>query len=129
RYLVGDNELRAGGVALPLTKAASIPIDVLGRGRLPHVSAAEVLAGTAKPEALANKLAFVGMTYASYDKVQTPLDKIADGLELHATLARDILANRLLTLSGPFATLLATLLLCGIVIAAQLRRIRRYAWV
>ena len=129
RYLVGEDTLTAGGKHIPLTKAASIPLDVLGRGRLPFVSAAEVMAGTAKPEALANKLAFVGMTYASYDKVQTPLDKIADGVELHATLAENILANRLLTLSGPFATLVATLLLCGIVIAAQLRRVRRRAWV
>ena len=129
RYLVGERELTAAGRQLPLTKAASIPLDVLGRGKLPSVSAADVVAGTAKREALAGKLAFVGMTYASYDKVQTPLDKIADGVELHATLAENVLAGRLLSLGGPPSTLLATLLLCGIVIAAQLRRVRRRAWV
>jgi adenylate cyclase len=69
------------------------------------------------------------MTYASYDKVQTPLDKVADGVELHATLTENILSGRLLRLASPLATVLATLLLCGIVIAAQLRRIRRRAWV
>jgi adenylate cyclase len=129
RYLVGADSLRAGDVTLPLTKAASIPLDVLGRGRLPYVSAADVMAGTAKAEALANKLAFVGMTYASFDKVQTPLDKIADGVELHATLAENILSGHLLTLAGPVSTVLATLLLCAIVIVAQLRRIRRRAYV
>jgi adenylate cyclase len=129
RYVVGDDELRAAGRAIPLTKAASIPLDVLGRGRLPYVSAADVLAGTVPATALANKLAFVGMTYASYDKVQTPLDKIADGVELHATLAENVLSGRLLTLGGPLAALLATLGLCGIVIGAQLRRVRRRAWV
>ncbi len=129
RYLVGDKTLTAGGIEFPLTKAASIPLDVLGRGRLPHVSAADVIAGTAPASALANKLVFVGMTYASYDKVQTPLDKIADGVELHATLAENILSGHLLTLGGPVATLLATFALCAIVIAAQLRRIRRRAWV
>jgi adenylate cyclase len=129
RYLVGADSLRAGGVTLPVTKAASIPLDVLGRGRLPYVSAADVIAGTAKPEALANKLVFVGMTYASFDKVQTPLDKIADGVELHATLAENILSGHILTLGGSGSTVLATLLLCGIVIGAQLRRIRRRAWV
>ncbi|HEY5952262.1 MAG TPA: adenylate/guanylate cyclase domain-containing protein [Kofleriaceae bacterium] len=129
RYIVGANALTAGGMRIPLTKAASIPLDVLGRGRLPYVSAADVLAGTAPTAALANKLAFVGMTYASYDKVQTPLDKIADGVELHATLAENVLSGHLLTLGGPLATLVATLLLCAVVIAAQLRRIRRRAWV
>ncbi|HEY5925969.1 MAG TPA: adenylate/guanylate cyclase domain-containing protein [Kofleriaceae bacterium] len=129
RYLVGADSLTAGGEQLPLTKGASIPLDVLGRGRLPYVSASDVLAGKAPAQALANKLAFVGMTYASYDKVQTPLDKVADGVELHATLAENILGSRLLTLGGPLATVLATLVLCGIVIAAQLRRVRRRAWV
>ena len=129
QYLVGDDSLTAAGTRIPLTKAASIPLDVLGRGRLPYVSAADVMAGTAKPEALANKLAFVGMTYASYDKVQTPLDKIADGVELHATLTENILSGHILTLAGPLSAVLATLLLCCVVIAAQLRRIRRRAWV
>jgi adenylate cyclase len=129
RYIVGDDTLTAAGRELPLTTAASIPLDVLGKGRLPYVSAADVLAGTAPRAALDGKLVFVGMTYASYDKVQTPLDKVADGVELHATLTENILANRLLHLASPLATIIATLLLCGIVIAAQQRRIRRRAWV
>jgi adenylate cyclase len=127
RYLVGDDALTAGGIRLPLTRAASIPLDVLGRGKLPYVSAADVLAG--KPAALRDKLAFVGMTYASYDKVQTPLDRTANGVELHATLAENVLSGHVLSLGGPLATLLAMLALCGVVIAAQLRRIRRRAWV
>jgi adenylate cyclase len=129
RYVVGERSLLSGGVELPLTKAASIPLDMLGRDQLPTVSAADVIAGTAPAAALEDKLVFVGMTYASYDKVQTPLDKVANGVELHATLAENVLARRLLTLAGPFATLLATLALCTIVIASQLRRIRFRAWV
>jgi adenylate cyclase len=144
RYVVGERVLRAGGgggggaggggggaraIELPLTTAASMPLDVLGRGRLPYVSAADVLAGRAAREALAGKLVFVGMTYASYDKVQTPLDKVADGVELHATLAENVLGRRVLSLAGPGAALVAMLVLCGVVIAAQLRRVRRKAWV
>ncbi len=129
RYLVGDDHLVAGGRRIPLTTAASIPLDVLGKGRLPYVSAADVLAGKAPAAALANKLVFVGMTYASYDKVQTPLDKAADGVELHATLAENVLTGHLLAHGGPLGAILATLALCGIVIAAQLRRVRRRAWV
>jgi adenylate cyclase len=69
------------------------------------------------------------MTYASYDKVQTPLDQIANGVDLHATLAENYLSGRILNQAGPLTTLLAGLLLCGFVIAAQLRPIRRRAWI
>ena len=128
-YLVGDDVMRAGGKALPVGRAASISLDVLGRGKLPRVSAAQVMAGTAPASALAGKLVFVGMTYSTYDKVKTPLDNLADGVELHATLAENVLSGRLLALAGARSALLATLLLCGIVIGVQLRRVRRRAWV
>ena len=127
-YLVGDDTLRAGDLTLPLGEAASIDLDVLGRGELPRVSAADVLAGTAPKAALAGKLVFVGYTYATYDKVATPLDKVADGVELHATLAENLLSHHILRRAGPWSALLATALLGLLVAAAQLRRIRRRAW-
>lgn len=128
-YLAGRDYVTAAGRQLPVTTAASIPLDVMGRGQLPRVSAADILDGKAPREALANKLVFVGMTYAAYDKLQTPLDNVADGVELHATLTENVLANRLLRVAGPATSLLVTLLLCGVVMAAQLRRVRRRAWV
>jgi len=128
-YLVGADSLTAAGKRLPVGVAASIPLDVLGKNQLPRVSAAAVLDGTAPRAALENKLVYVGMTYAAYDKLQTPLDRVADGVELHATLTENILSGRTLSLAGPLSTILATLALCGIVIALQLRRIRRRAWV
>lgn len=128
-YLAGRDYVSAAGRELPVTVAASIPLDVMGRGKLPRISAADVLDGRTPREALANKLVFVGMTYAAYDKLQTPLDNVADGVELHATLTENILANRLLRVSGPGVALVVTLALCAIVIAAQLRRVRRRAWV
>src|SRR5262249_46257836 len=107
---------------------------VLGKDRLPRVSAGDVLAGTAPASALAGKLAFVGLTFATYDKVATPLDPAADGIELHATLAENVLSGRLMRLAGPLATFFpATLLaagrVCAVVLAAQLRAGRRRAWV
>ncbi len=128
-YMVGADTLRAAGRTLPVGEAASLTLDVLGRGELPRVSAADVLAGTAPKGALAGKLAFVGMTYATYDKIATPLDPVADGIELHATLAENVLGGHLLRRTGPLAALLATLLLGAVTCAAQLRAIRRRAWV
>jgi adenylate cyclase len=128
-YIVGDATLTAGGKTLPVGEAASINLDVLGRGKLPRVSAADVLAGTAPREALAGKLVFVGYTYAAYDKIATPFDRITDGIELHATLCENFLAGRILHRAGPLATLLATGLLGLLVAVAQLRPVRRRAWV
>ena len=128
-YVVGAPTMEAGGRTLPVGYAASLSLDVLGKDELPRVSAGDVLAGTAPAAALAGKLAFVGLTFASYDKVATPLDSLADGIELHATVAENVLSGRLLRASGPFTTLVTALLLCAIVIATQLRRVRRRSWV
>ncbi|MGN6108606.1 MAG: CHASE2 domain-containing protein [Kofleriaceae bacterium] len=128
RYVAGERTLRAADLTLPLTAAASLPLDVMGPGRIPRVSAADVLAGR-ELDKLAGKLVFVGHTYAASDKVATPLDLTADGVELHATLAENLLGGRILRGSGWLATVGSTLVLCLVVCAAQLRRIRRRAWV
>ncbi len=78
QYVAGSKALTAAGRELALSAAASLPLDVLGRDRIPRVSAADVIAGRAR-EQLAGKLVFVGHTYAAADKVATPLDLTADG--------------------------------------------------
>jgi len=127
-YLAGERTLKAAGRTLPVGAAASITLDMLGKDQIPRVSAADVMSGKVAAARLEGKLVFLGMTYASYDKVQTPLDAIADGVELHATLAENFLSGHILTQAGPIATLLAGMLLCLFVVAAQLRTIRRRAW-
>ena len=127
RYVAGGEVLTAAGRALPLSTAASLPLDVLGRDRIPRVSAADVVAGRER-ERLAGKLVFVGHTFAASDKVATPLDLTADGVELHATVAENLLADRVLRDLGWLATVAATIVLGGIVCAAQVRRVRRRAW-
>ena len=114
---------------MPVGAGASITLDVLGKGQIPNISAADVLSGKAPAASLKNKLVFVGMTYAAFDKLQTPHDQIANGVDLHATLAENFLSGRILGQAGPLTTLLAGLLLCGFVIAAQLRPVRRRAWI
>jgi adenylate cyclase len=129
RYLVGESTLQAGGRELPVSRAASLMLDILGPDRIPRVSAADVLAGRVDKAALAGKLVFVGLTYSESDKVTTPLARDADGIELHATLAENVLGNRLLRASGDVATILATFLLCALACVVQLRRVRRRPWV
>lgn len=115
----------AGGRTLPVSRAASLMLDVMGPGKIPRVSAADILSGNTPRSAIEGKLVFVGITYAAYDKVTTPLDRAADGVEMHATLAENILGKRLLGAAQPWTSVLATLLLCGVICVVQLRRIRR----
>lgn len=129
KYLIGDRTLYAGGMELPVSNGASIVLDDLGPGRIPRISAADVLAHRTPEAALAGKLVFVGFTYAAFDKVITPLHLAADGVDLHATLVENLLGGRLIRQTGDLATILATLLLCGCVCAAQLRRVRRRPWI
>ena len=128
KYLVGARTMTAGGRELPISRGASLVLDVLGKDQIPRVSAADVLSGKAPREALAGKLVFLGQTFLGVDRVATPLDRLANGVELHATLTENILGGRLLRGTGDAATILATLLLCGLVCAAQVRRVRRKPW-
>ena len=128
-YIVGDATMNAGGVTLPVGEAGTLQLDVLGRNQIPVVSAADVLAGTAPRDALRGKVVFVGFTYSAFDKVATPLDSVTDGVELHATLAENILTGHLMRDTGDLALAIATLLLCGVVCGAQLRPVRRRPWV
>jgi len=129
QFLVGARTMKAGGKDLPVSPAATLVLDVLGKHQIPIVSAADVLSGKAPRASLAGKLVFVGHTFIATDRVATPLDRAAFGVELHATLTENILAGRLLRGTGDGATILATLLLCGLVCAAQLRAVRRRPWV
>lgn len=129
RYLVGDDHLDAGDQHIPVTTAASLWLDVLGHDKLPRVSAGAILDGTAPRSALQGKLAFVGLTFATYDKVATSLDPVADGIELHATLAENILSGHLLHAAAPSTTLVTTLLLLAAITATYLRPVRRRAWI
>jgi adenylate cyclase len=128
QYVAGADHIVAGGRTIPLGKSATLSLDFLGRDRIPRISAADVIAGRAPREALAGKLVFVGLTYASYDKVATPLDLTADGVELHATLAENILSGHYLRTAGDLTTYLVTALLLGLVVISQHRRIRRRAY-
>jgi adenylate cyclase len=126
--VAGARSLSAGQRVLPLGPGAAAHLDFLGERAFAHVSAADVLSGAAPREALAGKIVFVGLTYAAYDKVATPFDPLADGVDLHATLADDVLRGRLLTPSGPVTSVVAVALVALVITALQARRLRRRAW-
>ncbi len=127
-YEVGGSAMAVGGREVPLTAPAALSLDFIGANRIARISAADVVEHKAVAAALAGKLVFVGFTNAEYDKISTPLDPIADGVEMHATLAENIMTGRWLAQPPWWIAVLSTLALCAVVIATQLRFVRRRAW-
>ena len=104
---------------------------MLGRGEFPTVSAADVLDNPATGTQLRRRSSCSSASrHGAYDKKATPLDRSTDGIELHATVAENVLVAAIfLDRTGTRAALLATAVLCLIVILSQLRALRRRAWV
>jgi CHASE2 domain-containing sensor protein len=79
----------------------SVPVDARGnlllryRGKkhtFPYLSAADVLSGSVRDDALRNKIAFVGTTaLGTREVVATPLDTLFAGVEVQATVADNLL--------------------------------------
>ncbi|HTM21675.1 MAG TPA: adenylate/guanylate cyclase domain-containing protein [Kofleriaceae bacterium] len=125
-YVVGDTEVRFGGQSAPVSPRGEAQLNHLGpNGTFPRVSAADVLAGTAPRDALEGKLVFVGFTDTARDKVATPFDTRMDGVEIHATLAHNLLHGELLRRTRPVTAVLTVLLLGALLTALQLRRLRQ----
>ena len=90
------------------THEAVIPVDELGRVRIPfrgaggpnggsfrYVSAADLLAGRVPAGALAGKLVIVGTTAPGlYDQRSTPVAAVYPGVEVHANLLSGLLDGR-----------------------------------
>ncbi len=130
-YVTGDNKILIGDTAVPVTRRGEAILSQLGpRQTFPYVSAADVLSGKAPKSALEGKLVFVGFADAARDKIETPFDSQIDGVEIHATLAYNILHGELMR-EAPAGTTLATILILGALLTlAQIRRVRqRRAWV
>ena len=130
-FVVGDDHIRVGDRSVPVGLRGEIFLSYLGpRRTFPHVSAADVLSGAAPPDALAGKLVFVGYTDAARDKVTTPFDSQLDGVEIHATLAHNILHGEAMRQTSPETTLYIIFALGAIITLLQLRRVRqRRAWI
>lgn len=115
-------ERRSDGALLLTVGASLVQLDAQGqlllrprgRGRtFPHLSAADVLAGTLPAEAVRDRIVFVGATALGVrDVVATALDPRFPGVEVHAAVADTLLGGaaaerpataRLLEITGPVA--------------------------
>ena len=125
-YVVGDEQVRIGDRTAAVSPRGEAQLAHLGpNGSFPRVSAADVLSGKAPREALEGKLVFVGFTDTARDKVATPFDTRVDGVEIHATLAHNLLEGQLLRRTRPLTSVLTVFLLGAVITALQVRRLRQ----
>jgi adenylate cyclase len=90
--------LTVGSVAVPLDPRDRMLIDYAGPGgTFRHLSAVDLLTGKVPPDAVRDRIVFVGATAAgTYDLRVTPTSPIMPGVEKHANVAANILNGRFL---------------------------------
>ncbi len=88
--------LRLADIDIPVDGTAQFGIRyrLAQRSRIPHLSAVDVLNDKVASDVLSGKLVFVGTTATGLmDTVATPVDPVFSGVELHATVADNILSR------------------------------------
>jgi adenylate cyclase len=96
----GALTLRLAGQTIPLDAHGRLLIGFRGPGRtIRSVGASDVLEGRLPAGSLADQIVFVGGTALGVgDQVATPLDTSYPGLELHATVAENLLGRHFIAL-------------------------------
>jgi adenylate cyclase len=90
--------LAVGSASVPLDPRDRLLINYAGPGgTFRHLSAVDVLTGKVAPDAVRDRIVFVGATAAgTYDLRVTPTSPVMPGVEKHANVAGNILTGRFL---------------------------------
>ncbi|MBA4381748.1 MAG: adenylate/guanylate cyclase domain-containing protein, partial [Sideroxydans sp.] len=101
-YSQDDFGIVLGNRHIPLGERSSMWVNYMGPpGNYPRYSFADVVNGRIPPEQLKGKVLFVGATALGiYDLRVTPFHKNAPGVEIHATVADNIISNRFIQQGG-----------------------------
>jgi adenylate cyclase len=89
----GIEAIRLDGRRIPLDRHGNLLVNFLGPHRtFPHISAAEVLEGTANPALFTGRMVLLGTTAAGLKEIRTtPLDAAQPGVEIHANVLDNLL--------------------------------------
>lgn len=101
-YSQDDFGIVLGDRHIPLGERSSMWVNYMGPpGNYPRYSFVDVVNGRIPPEQLKGKVLFVGATALGiYDLRVTPFHKNAPGVEIHATVADNIISNRFIQQGG-----------------------------
>jgi CHASE2 domain-containing sensor protein len=91
----GVESIHLEGRTIPLDRRGNLLVNYRGSRRaFPHISAADILDGTARAEAIRGKIVLFGTTAAGLHEFRTtPLEPAQPGVEIHATVLDDLLAG------------------------------------
>jgi adenylate cyclase len=95
-------EITVGKVHIPVEANNSMWINYTGKpGIYPRYSFTDIVHGRVAPELLKDKVLFLGATALGvYDMRVTPFDNNSPGVELHATVADNIISGRFIRQTG-----------------------------
>lgn len=101
-FIPGSFEVAVGERHIPAGADYSMWINFTGPpGVYPHYSFADVVQGRIPPQLLKDKVLFVGATALGvYDMRVTPFDGNTPGVEVHATIADNIISGRFVRQTG-----------------------------
>ncbi len=94
----GIDSLSIGGRTIPVNEVGGLSVNFYGPGStFKTYSAVDVLRGRHGKDEFKDKLVFIGVTEkAVYDIRPTPIDALFPGVEIHATIAGNVLQERYL---------------------------------
>ena len=116
----GIDGLSVGPVRIPLDEEGAYQVNYYGPAlSFTTYSASDVISGKVKAASLEDKLVFVGVTEKGiYDIRPTPLDTLLPGVEIHATVAANVIEKRFLVRDSRVIILdLALVLLLPVLLA------------
>lgn len=139
RHYLGNEiilDIASYGVDGLLLRDRRIPVDESGRltlnyydkqGTFQTISATDVINNRLHHDALKDALAFIGATEIGISDVRaTPVDPVLPGVEIHATVASNVLQNRFIIRNGWVISLeIAFVILFPILLSILLSLIRR----
>jgi adenylate cyclase len=102
QFSEGSFQVQLGERSIPVGRDGALWINYTGgAGSYPRYSFADVLAGRVDPARLRGKTVFLGATALGiYDMRVTPFHANVPGVEVHATVADDILSQRYIRRTG-----------------------------
>lgn len=101
-FVPGQFGIGLGDRNIPVDGNYSMWVNYTGKsGNYPRYSFVDIVSGRIAPELLRGKVLFLGATALGiYDMRVTPFDKNSPGVELHATVADNIISNRFIRRTG-----------------------------
>ncbi|MDD4912751.1 MAG: adenylate/guanylate cyclase domain-containing protein [Sideroxydans sp.] len=128
-YAQDDFGITVGERHIPLGERSSIWVNYMGPpGSYPRYSFIDVVNGRIPDEQLKGKILFVGATAQGiYDLRVTPFHKNAPGVEIHASVADNIISNRFIQQGGMTALAdMAFIVLMGAIAYFLTMRLKLY---